>query len=530
MSRKYYKGRVMKEEKVTNELGSSKIALIYCRVSSERQKVEGHGLDGQEHRCKEYAHSKQYSVEKVFRDSFSGGGDFMLRPAMKEMIEYIDKRPHNNYIVIFDDLKRFARDTEFHIKLRMAFQKRGVKLECLNYTFEDTAEGRFVETVFAAQGQLEREQNKRQVVQKQKARMEAGYWSFNPPPGYIHVKDALHGKLLVPTDKALIVREAYEGFASGRLKEQEDVRKFLQARRFYGNRPVWLESVKRLLTRVIYAGYIEYPGWKVERRKGHHEAIISLETYEKVQEKLGNRTFKRTIENEDFPLRGLVYCSKCHRPMTAGWSKGRTKKYPYYKCQYKYCHEKDIPRWIIEGEFEKLIKTIQPKEEATILVQIIIQDVWNKRIADQKGTQTSLKGHRERLEKDKENLIDTLTKINGEALLKGVEAKVNKIDKEIEDLDKNIGKAGLGSESYGTASDAVLSLLKNPIFTWQNGGYKGKRLVTKLVFTENPVYDRELHYGTAELSVGVKLFELILAQEPQGVEMGGIEPPCIRVS
>jgi len=45
-------------------------------------------------------------------------------------------------------------------------------VECLNYRFEDTPEGKFVETVFAAQGQLEREQNGRQVRQKMQARVE----------------------------------------------------------------------------------------------------------------------------------------------------------------------------------------------------------------------------------------------------------------------------------------------------------------------------------------------------------------------
>ena len=65
-------------------------SLLYCRVSSIRQSSEGHGLDSQEHRCREYASQKGYIVEKVFRDSFTGGGDFMKRPAMSEMLGYID--------------------------------------------------------------------------------------------------------------------------------------------------------------------------------------------------------------------------------------------------------------------------------------------------------------------------------------------------------------------------------------------------------------------------------------------------------
>ncbi|MEM9354982.1 MAG: recombinase family protein [Pseudomonadota bacterium] len=62
----------------------------------------------------------------------------------------------------------------------------------------------------------------------------------------------------------------------------------------------------RLLRRPHYAGYIEVPDWDVSFRKGHHEGLVSLETFEKVQERLreGARVpFRGNIE-EDFPLRG----------------------------------------------------------------------------------------------------------------------------------------------------------------------------------------------------------------------------------
>ena len=93
-------------------------SVIYCRVSSVRQSTEGHGLESQEHRCRQYASQRGYEVIKVFRDSFTGAGDFMNRPAMASLLAYLDKNPATNYIVIFDDLKRLARDTTFYLKLR----------------------------------------------------------------------------------------------------------------------------------------------------------------------------------------------------------------------------------------------------------------------------------------------------------------------------------------------------------------------------------------------------------------------------
>ena len=113
-------------------------ALIYCRVSTTKQEDEGNGLESQEMRCRQYAQSMGYEVEAVFPDSVSGGGDFMKRPGMVALLSYLDAQPGTNgYVVIFDDLKRFARDTEFHIRLRQAFRLRGARVECLNFRFEE---------------------------------------------------------------------------------------------------------------------------------------------------------------------------------------------------------------------------------------------------------------------------------------------------------------------------------------------------------------------------------------------------------
>jgi len=136
----------------------------------------------------------------------------------------------------------------------------------------------------AATAEYERNQNKRQVRNRMQARLEAGYWTFYPPPGYVFAKVAGHGKIIVPREpEASIIREALEGFASGRFPTQVDVQKFLQGRGFnhWGHgKMAYLEQVKRLLTREVYTGYIYYPPWKVTRRKGHHQALVSSETFQ----------------------------------------------------------------------------------------------------------------------------------------------------------------------------------------------------------------------------------------------------------
>jgi DNA invertase Pin-like site-specific DNA recombinase len=52
-------------------------ALIYCRVSSRAQEADGHGLQSQETRCREFAVKKGHEVAAVFPDTITGGGEFI---------------------------------------------------------------------------------------------------------------------------------------------------------------------------------------------------------------------------------------------------------------------------------------------------------------------------------------------------------------------------------------------------------------------------------------------------------------------
>ena len=344
-------------------------AIIYCRVSSTKQTTEGTGLQSQELRCRRYAADKGYDVAAVFPDDASGGGDYMQRPGMVALLSFLDAQPDENFVVIFDDLKRFARDTVFHLQLRQALDARGAQVECLNFTFEDTPEGQFIETILAAQGELERRQNKRQVVQKMRARLELGYWVFHPPLGYAYEKLPDGGKMIMPQEpNASIIREALEGYASGRFVSASDVKRFLARHPSIpkdGKGNVRLQLVLDLLRRPLYAGYMTVEKWKISMMQGKHEPLISLETWQAIQDRLEGRAYQpaRPTVHEDFPLRHFVACASCNVPMTSAWSKGRSKMYAYYVCQHKGCdlYGKSIRRADVEDAFTDLVRQLSPR-------------------------------------------------------------------------------------------------------------------------------------------------------------------------
>jgi len=509
-------------------------ALIYCRVSSERQKNEGHGLDSQEHRCREHASRKGYEIERVFPDSFSGGGDFMNRPEMSKLLGYLDKNPHTSYVVIFDDLKRFARDVVFHWKLRNEFDKRKAKIECLNHTFEDTPEGKFIETILASQGQLEREQNRRQVIQKMKAGLEQGRYVLGgtPPPGYKRIKRVGGGKILVIDEPvAKIVIEAFEGFASGRFISQEEVRKFLVEKKFRHGKPVYLETTKRLLRRLAYTGYIEYPKWDVPLIKAEHEPILSMELYNKVQDKLDGKvvSYSKKIINPDFPVRGFVLCSECREPMTASWSTGgQGDKFGYYRCKTNGCEErnKSTSKKTLEAEFEAILAKIKPSQRALDLTKAVFVDVWKKKQSEIDSKQHNLEIELKTLAETKVKILERIEKATNESVISSYEERLAEMSQKEAVLKKSIMSFNEHRPSIETALGIVFDFLKNPLKQWQSGNIYTQRLVLRLVFEENLVYNRKSGFETAILSLPLRVFGLPEAQKSNVVEVAGIEPAC----
>ena len=362
-------------------------ALIYCRVSSKSQEEEGHGLQSQETRCREHARLKGYAVEAVFPDTITGGGDFMKRPGMVALLSYLDAQPDENYVVIFDDLKRFARDTRFHLDLRDAFRARGASIECLNFKFDDTPEGEFIETIMAAQGALERKQNGRQVAQKMKARMQSGYWIHNAPVGYKYAAEKGRGKLLVRDEPlASIVMEGFEGYATGRFETQAEVRRFFASHPDFPRNKTGIVTQQRvtdILINPLYTGFICSKTYGIDWLEGHHEALISLETFDQVQARR-NGTAKAPMRKnigDEFALRGFVTCGDCGVPLRSSLTKGRSNYYPYYLCQTKTCasYGKSIPRDRLEGEVGEILKTLQPNETGFKLVKVM----WRVLLTDE---------------------------------------------------------------------------------------------------------------------------------------------------
>lgn len=488
-------------------------ALIYCRVSSKKQDDAGDGTRSQEHRCRHYAGEKGYVVDDdaVFHDAVTGGGDFMNRPGMVAVLRYLRAHPHDNYVVIFDDLKRFARDTEFHLRLRKTLTAHNATVECLNFRFEETPEGKFIETVIAAQGELERHQISRQTLQKMKARLERGYSVFKAPVGYRYAKSPERGMLLVQDPiLAPIVQQALEGYACGRFQQQVEVKRFLEAfAEFPRDRKhaVRNQLVHDLLRRLTYAGYVEHKGWGVAPRKGQHEALISFETHLRIQARLGcaAKAPARKGLDADFPLRGAVVCGACGASLTACWSTGRRRRYPYYLCFKRGCpaYGKSIPREVLEGNFETLLEALQPSEEGLRSLGMLLERAWISWLSRSHERGQALRQDLALVELDMKRLLDRQFKASSPGVARAIGRRISQLELQKIALFQEIAENELHLRRLDTPPQSrlrtALQFIANPCLLWKSSRLEDKKSVLKLAFGGRLAYF-DGKFRTADIS------------------------------
>ena len=501
-------------------------AIIYCRVSSEKQVREGNGLSSQEHRCKEYAANHGYIVEAVFKEE-AISGKMLNRPEMQKLLRFLEDNNPDPYIVIIDSLDRMARNVEAHWKLKRAFETRGGTVESPNFNFENSPEGRMIENTLAGVAQYQLESNARQVSQKMKAKKEIGCWCLAPPTGMHFVDHPIYKRLLSPIpEQAIVLKEAIEGFANNRFVTQSNVQAFLEKHKYiFNKKKIHLEFVKRILTKILYAGYLEYLPWGVSRRKAMHEGFIDITTYDKVQKKLkkGERKLHKT-DTLTFPLRRIVLCSICGKQMTGSRNKGKSKYYNNYTCNNRSCSAKpkNIQKHILEAAYIKMLKELSPQSDLIKLTKAIAIDAWNNTANDTKSSHQRAETQIKAFEKSIDHCLENILKTNNEAMKKRYETKIDQLSKEIEVLNKPISKKPI--LNFDMAISEVLYFVGTPWEYWENADPERKSIIHSMVFIERPSYNSQDGFGTPEVSLPFQLKRLFEKQEKCLVEMPGVEP------
>ena len=506
-----------------------KIAAIYARVSTKAQIKQGNGIDSQIASCREYCKANGYEIDEIYTDDITGkSADRTGLTGLKSWVK--KKGKSGNVVIVVDAISRVARDVEVYQSVKRYAYENGATFASPTFQFEDSPAGRFMETIHVGMGQFEREDNAQRVRRYQRMRLADGYWCLSAPLGY---RSAGKGNPIEPNALAPIVKEALEGFASGRFESAAEVKRFIE------KQPEFITSRKSpvlgngradgMLCNVLYAGYIDYPKWEISLRKAKHEPLIDYETFLAIQERLKGRTRTRSGNDteEDFPLRGFVLCDSCGRPLTGGWSRSKSgKKYAYYHCFKRGCERqgKSVPRQTIEDEFVKILSDLQPHKDVAKVAANMLRDLWDRNTAAVSDRRADLNKQVKRLKQDQEKLLDRILATENDTLVVAYEERIARSQSEQARCEEKLAELGKASPSFDELFEHTLDVLSNSCDIWKNRDRDWKSVLLKAVFSARLRYSPKTGLRTPETTFPFKVLQGAKSPQEDLAERQGFEP------
>jgi len=261
----------------------------------------------------------------------------------------------------------------------------------------------------------------------------------------------------------------------------------------------------------------------VTTRKGHHEALIGGETYERIKERLTERKKAppRKDIRDDFPLRGFVLCAECDKPYTSCWAKGRNARFPYYLCKCPSCpvRNKSIRADRMHAEFDELLGKLRPRENIMAIAKMELLGQWQAKMLDVEAVRMERKQKVDAIEKEIAEYVVAVKLCHDAVVIQTIEEKIDELRAKGLRLGGRIKRPRDGDYDFQTAVNLVFDFLKDPLFMWKTGDLGQKRLVLRLVFAEALTYNRERGFQTAPLSLPMAISCVPELDEMEVVDM-----------
>ena len=419
-----------------------KLAIVYCRVSTEEQVNKGLSLDVQESACKDAIQKDGLKLIKVIRDEGKSAGS-LNRPGIQEIIKLTaGQKIHAVYTISGD---RLARNTMDYLCLRDLFRKNNVELKYIYQpNSDDSAVSRTMDTVMASFNEMQRLVISEKVKKTLYAKAEAGYFPTTAPIGYKNVDNPdtsaskLARKIIVPDNSAPLITEAFKLYATGNFNGY-DLNELMYEKGLRTKQELMLSPSRfyELMKNRLYIGELHWGEINVEKAK--HEPLIDKGTFDCVQSIMtGHNHHACRRRKYTWLLNGFVYCDKQQKRYTAEWH--LNKKLAYYHCTNRFGCGKYIETNKLEDKIAEKFKDLEFNDNFVEQVIEKAKSIFYKRRREYEAKKQALTNQKTAYEaklRVAENKLfsgvisdEDFTRIRGEA-----NTEINNIDDRLAELE-----------------------------------------------------------------------------------------------
>jgi len=368
----------------------NKNAVGYIRVSSEEQ-VTNYSLSNQADKCKDYCAANDFNLHKIFRDE-GKSATTLNRPALIELLEYCRLNKGRLDAVIIYKVDRMSRDTYEYLDVKRRLASFGVSIISITEPSNDSPVGEFIETMMAAQARLDNAIKSERTKDGMTKRLEAGLPTNPLSVGYKY-QMGIDDKNFPIRDEPRFtqLQQAGYDYLTG-IYTRIQISELLNKRGFttMTGKPASSQFISKFFSNVFYKGII-YSRIRDKYFPGKHEKMFTEEEWYQIQQISNGSAFTaqpKKRNNPDFPLRHFSLCEQCKAPMTGNWSKGRSRKYAYYRCLN---HGPSVTVESFESEFYGLLLSIRPKEDTLERFTRILKEKYDAKYKELSSDVTTLK-------------------------------------------------------------------------------------------------------------------------------------------
>jgi site-specific DNA recombinase len=317
---------------------NEKVAVIYCRVSTDKQAKQGLSMEEQARLCKEKAREEGYSVLEVIKDDGKSAGT-LKRAGMQRLMKLSVEKKINAVFTVHSD--RIARNADNHLSLRTLFRDNHVKLFFVQLPdLDDSASSKMMDTMFASINQYHRDITSEKVTLTMEGKAKLGYFPGLAPLGYKNITrpdssiPRAGQKIVVPDpEKGPLVKKAFELYATGNFNVFDicDVMYEKGLKTKY-DKKIGHSRMYEVLKNRFYIGEVNWGS--VRLKEGKHEHLIDEDLFNRVQKILGMKISHACRRRKyEWLLNGFLRCHKHECRYTA--EHHFKKKISYYHCTNK---------------------------------------------------------------------------------------------------------------------------------------------------------------------------------------------------
>ena len=350
---------------------------IYTRKSTEEGlDQEFNSLDAQREAAESFIQSQRregwIALPEFYDDGGYTGGN-MDRPALTRLLHAVEAGELDCVVVYKVD--RLSRSLLDFTRMLSLFEKHKVSFVAVTQQFNtSTSLGRLTLNILLSFAQFERELIGERTRDKMSAARRKGKWGGGYPVLGYDIQPG-GGRLVVNEEEAEQVRAIFALFEESRsllltLAEIEQSWRLKSWTRKTGHfrpgGPFALNSLRRLLTNILYTGAIRHKG---QPYPGEHAAILAPGVWDRVQSLITHPAplmHARSRNKHLALLGGLLYCESCAARMVYSYSRKNDRTYPYYVCLnaqrkgWAICPAKSLSARAIEESVLKRLQEVQP--------------------------------------------------------------------------------------------------------------------------------------------------------------------------